>query len=63
MQSRKADAIFASAYPGNQLLFLDQLKAKNPEAGRVNPSEFTDISFLKELENSVASRSTVLLAR
>ena len=37
--------------PGIQL-FLDQLKAKNPKAGRVKPSEFTDVSFLKELESS-----------
>jgi NitT/TauT family transport system substrate-binding protein len=37
--------------PGIQL-FLDQLKAKNPKAGQVKPSEFTDISFLKELESS-----------
>lgn len=33
-------------------LFLDQLKAKNAKAGQVKPSEFTDISFLKELESS-----------
>jgi NitT/TauT family transport system substrate-binding protein len=37
--------------PGIQL-FLDQLKTKNPKAGQVKPSEFTDISFLKELETS-----------
>jgi NitT/TauT family transport system substrate-binding protein len=37
--------------PGIQL-FLDQLKAKNPKAGQVRPGEFTDISFLKELESS-----------
>jgi NitT/TauT family transport system substrate-binding protein len=37
--------------PGIQL-FLDQLKIKNPKAGQVKPSEFTDISFLKELESS-----------
>jgi ABC-type nitrate/sulfonate/bicarbonate transport system substrate-binding protein len=37
--------------PGIQL-FLDQLKVKNPKAGQVKPSEFTDISFLKELESS-----------
>ena len=37
--------------PGIQL-FLDQLKLKNPKAGQVKPSEFTDISFLKELESS-----------
>jgi NitT/TauT family transport system substrate-binding protein len=39
--------------PGIQL-FLDQLKTKNPKAGQVKPSEFTDISFLKELESSGA---------
>jgi NitT/TauT family transport system substrate-binding protein len=33
-------------------LFLDQLKAKNPRAGQVKPSVFTDISFLKDLESS-----------
>jgi len=37
--------------PGIQL-FLDQLKIKNSKAGQVKPSEFTDISFLKELESS-----------
>ena len=37
--------------PGIQL-FLDQLKQKNPKAGQVKPSEFTDVSFLKELESS-----------
>jgi NitT/TauT family transport system substrate-binding protein len=37
--------------PGIQL-FLDQLKVKNPKAGQVKPSEFTDVSFLKELESS-----------
>jgi NitT/TauT family transport system substrate-binding protein len=37
--------------PGIQL-FLDQLKAKTPKAGQVKPSEFTDVSFLKELESS-----------
>lgn len=37
--------------PGIQL-FLDQLKSKNPKAGQVKPSEFTDITFLKELESS-----------
>lgn len=37
--------------PGIQL-FLDQLKIKNSKAGLVKPSEFTDISFLKELESS-----------
>ncbi len=39
--------------PGIQL-FLDQLKLKNPKAGQVKPSEFTDVSFLKELESSGA---------
>jgi NitT/TauT family transport system substrate-binding protein len=33
-------------------LFLDQLKLKNPKAGQVKPSEFTEVSFLKELESS-----------
>lgn len=37
--------------PGIQV-FLDQLKLKNPRAGQVKPSEFTDVSFLKELESS-----------
>src|SRR5574341_85040 len=37
--------------PGIQI-FLDQLKVKNPKAGQVKPSEFTDVSFLKELESS-----------
>jgi ABC-type nitrate/sulfonate/bicarbonate transport system substrate-binding protein len=37
--------------PGIQL-FLDQLKAKNPKAGQAKPSDFTDVSFLKELESS-----------
>ena len=37
--------------PGIQI-FLDQLKAKNPKAGQAKPSDFTDISFLKELESS-----------
>jgi NitT/TauT family transport system substrate-binding protein len=37
--------------PGIQL-FLDQLKIKNPKAGLAKPSDFTDISFLKELESS-----------
>ena len=37
--------------PGIQL-FLDQLKAKNPKAAQAKPSDFTDISFLKELESS-----------
>ena len=37
--------------PGIQL-YLDQLKAKNPKAAQAKPSDFTDISFLKELETS-----------
>ena len=37
--------------PGIQL-FLDQLKAKSPKAAQAKPSDFTDISFLKELESS-----------
>ena len=37
--------------PGIQL-FLDQLKSKNPKAAQAKPSDFTDISFLKELESS-----------
>ena len=37
--------------PGIQL-FLDQLKPKNPKAGQAKPSDFTDVSFLKELESS-----------
>ena len=37
--------------PGIQL-FLDQLKLKNPKAGQVKPTEFTDVTFLKELESS-----------
>ncbi len=37
--------------PGIQL-YLDQLKAKNPKAAQAKPSDFTDISFLKELEAS-----------
>jgi NitT/TauT family transport system substrate-binding protein len=37
--------------PGIQL-YLDQLKAKNPKAAQAKPSDFTDISFLKELESS-----------
>jgi len=37
--------------PGIQL-FLDQLKAKNPKAAQAKPSDFTDVSFLKELESS-----------
>ncbi|TAJ98470.1 ABC transporter substrate-binding protein [bacterium] len=37
--------------PGIQL-FLNQLKTKNPKAAQAKPSDFTDISFLKELESS-----------
>jgi ABC-type nitrate/sulfonate/bicarbonate transport system substrate-binding protein len=37
--------------PGIQL-YLDQLKAKNPKAAHAKPSDFTDISFLKEIESS-----------
>ena len=37
--------------PGIQL-YLDQLKARNPKAAQAKPSDFTDISFLKELEAS-----------
>ena len=37
--------------PGIQL-YLDQLKLKNPKAGQVKPADFTDVSFLKELESS-----------
>ena len=37
--------------PGIQL-FFDQLKTKNLKAGQVKPSDFTDVSFLKELESS-----------
>ena len=33
-------------------LFLDQLKIKNPKAAQAKPTDFTDISFLKELESS-----------
>lgn len=33
-------------------LFLDQLKPRNAKAAQVKPSDFTDISFLKELESS-----------
>jgi NitT/TauT family transport system substrate-binding protein len=33
-------------------LYLDQLKIKNPKAGQAKPSDFTDVSFLKELESS-----------
>jgi NitT/TauT family transport system substrate-binding protein len=37
--------------PGIQL-YLDQLKLKNPKAGQVKPGDFTEVSFLKELESS-----------
>jgi sulfonate transport system substrate-binding protein len=37
--------------PGLQL-YLDQLKIKNPKAAQAKPSDFTDVSFLKELETS-----------
>jgi ABC-type nitrate/sulfonate/bicarbonate transport system substrate-binding protein len=37
--------------PGIQI-FLDQLKIKNPKAAQAKPSDFTDVSFLKELESS-----------
>lgn len=37
--------------PGIQL-FLDQLKARNPKAAQAKPSDFTDVTFLKELESS-----------
>ncbi len=37
--------------PGIQL-YLDQLKGKNPKAAQAKPSDFTDVSFLKELESS-----------
>ena len=37
--------------PGIQL-DLDQLKIKNPKAAQAKPSDFTDITFLKELESS-----------
>jgi NitT/TauT family transport system substrate-binding protein len=37
--------------PGIQL-YLDQLKAKNPKAAQAKPSDFTDVTFLKELESS-----------
>ena len=33
-------------------LYLDQLKIKNPKAAQAKPCDFTDISFLKELEAS-----------
>jgi hypothetical protein len=28
------------------------LKAKNPKAAQAKPSDFTDVSFIKELESS-----------
>jgi NitT/TauT family transport system substrate-binding protein len=37
--------------PGIQL-FLDQLKTTNPKAAQAKPSDFIDVSFLKELESS-----------
>ena len=37
--------------PGIQL-YLDQLKIKNPKAAQAKPSDFTDVSFIKELESS-----------
>ena len=37
--------------PGIQI-YLDQLKLKNPKAAQAKPSDFTDVSFLKELESS-----------
>jgi hypothetical protein len=37
--------------PGLQL-YLDQLKIKNPKAAQAKPSDFTDITFLKELDSS-----------
>jgi NitT/TauT family transport system substrate-binding protein len=37
--------------PGIQI-YLDQLKLKNPKAAQAKPSDFTDLSFLKELESS-----------
>ncbi|MGE5818049.1 MAG: ABC transporter substrate-binding protein [Deltaproteobacteria bacterium] len=41
-------------YPTEQgiQLFLDQLKTTNPKAAQAKPSDFTDVSFLKELESS-----------
>jgi NitT/TauT family transport system substrate-binding protein len=33
-------------------LYLDQLKIKNPKAAQAKPSDFTDVSFLKELQSS-----------
>ncbi len=37
--------------PGIQI-YLDQLKLKNPKAGQAKPSDFTDTSFIKELESN-----------
>ena len=37
--------------PGIQI-FLDQLKLRNPKAAQAKPSDFADVSFLKELESS-----------
>lgn len=37
--------------PGIQL-YLDQLKVRNPKAAHAKPADFTDITFLKELESS-----------
>ena len=37
--------------PGIQM-YLDQLKLKNPKAAQAKPSDFTDITFLKELDSS-----------
>ena len=37
--------------PGIQI-YLDQLKIKSPKAAQAKPSDFTDVSFLKELESS-----------
>jgi NitT/TauT family transport system substrate-binding protein len=37
--------------PGIQL-YLDQLKSSNPRAAQAKPSDFTDVSFLKEMESS-----------
>ncbi|MBI2531677.1 MAG: ABC transporter substrate-binding protein [Deltaproteobacteria bacterium] len=39
--------------PGIQL-YLDQLKLKNPKAGQAKPADFTDISYLKELDEKRA---------
>ena len=37
--------------PGLQIA-LDPLQLQNPTAGQATPSDFTDVSFLKELESS-----------